>query len=47
MPVYLQALALQNYRGIGPIQKLPEFRDFNFFIGANNAGKSTISRHLW
>jgi AAA domain, putative AbiEii toxin, Type IV TA system len=48
MPVYLQALALQNYRGIGPIiQKLPAFRDFNFFIGANNAGKSTILDFLY
>jgi predicted ATPase len=51
MPVYLRALALQNYRGIGnTIQKMPEFKTFNFFIGANNAGKSTIlnfiSRHL-
>ena len=51
MPVYLRALALQNYRGIGDaIQKMPDFKSFNFFIGANNVGKSTvlnfISRHL-
>jgi predicted ATPase len=43
MPIYLHALALTNYKGIGPkIQKLISFREFNFFIGANNAGKSTI-----
>lgn len=43
MPVYLKALALRNYRGIGDdIQKMPAFKTINFFIGANNAGKSTI-----
>jgi energy-coupling factor transporter ATP-binding protein EcfA2 len=43
VPVFLQALALQNFRGIGPeLQKLGPFRDFNFFIGTNNAGKSTV-----
>lgn len=43
MPVYLKALALRSYRGIGDdIQMMPEFATFNFFIGANNAGKSTV-----
>jgi predicted ATPase len=43
MPIFLHGLALQNYRGIGgEIQKLAPFREFNFFIGANNAGKSTV-----
>ena len=43
MPVYLKALALRNYRGIGDtIQKMSDFKTFNFFIGANNAGKSTV-----
>ncbi len=51
MPVYLRALALRNYRGISDtLQKMPEFKTFNFFIGANNVGKSTvlnfISRYL-
>ncbi len=47
MPVYLHALALQHYRGIGPkIQKLRSFQEFNFFIGANNSGKSTILDYL-
>ncbi len=51
MPVYLKALSLKNYRGIGDEpQFMPSFKEFNFFIGANNAGKSTIlnfiSRHL-
>ncbi|MBD8546073.1 ATP-dependent nuclease [Sphingomonas sp. CFBP 8760] len=43
MPIYLKALSLKNYRGIGSAaQKMPAFKTFNFFIGANNAGKSTI-----
>lgn len=49
--IYLQGLKLTNYRGIGPDeQTLAPFKAFNFFIGANNAGKSSvlsfISRHL-
>jgi hypothetical protein len=51
LTIYLRALALKNYRGIGDgYQRLPAFKRFNFFIGANNAGKSTIldfiSRHV-
>lgn len=47
MPIYLHALALQHFRGIGPeMQKLRSFREFNFFIGANNSGKSTILDYL-
>jgi predicted ATPase len=51
MSVFLHALALRNYRGIGSeYQYLADLKKFNFFIGANNAGKSTIlnfiSRHL-
>jgi predicted ATP-dependent endonuclease of OLD family len=43
MPVYLEALALQYYRGIGPeVQYIAPFSDMNFFIGPNNAGKSII-----
>jgi hypothetical protein len=49
--IYLQGLKLKNYRGIGPDeQTMVRFATFNFFIGANNAGKSAvlsfISRHL-
>ncbi|MBU9161492.1 ATP-dependent nuclease [Burkholderia multivorans] len=49
--VYLQGLKLTNYRGIGPQeQTMAPFKTFNFFIGANNAGKSAvlsfISRHI-
>lgn len=48
MSIYLNALALQYFRGIGSdIQKLKSFREFNFFIGANNAGKSTILNYLY
>jgi AAA ATPase domain len=51
MAVFLHGLLLSNYRGIGSdCQRLPNFKMFNFFIGANNAGKSTflnfISKHL-
>jgi predicted ATP-dependent endonuclease of OLD family len=51
MSIYLEGLAIQFFRGIGPTkQKLGPFKDFNFFVGANNAGKSTvldlIHRHL-
>ncbi|MBB3393034.1 hypothetical protein FHT82_005823 [Rhizobium sp. BK275] len=43
MTVFLHALSLKFYRGIGSeAQKLRDFRDFNFFIGTNNAGKSTV-----
>lgn len=49
--IYLQGLKLTNYRGIGAAeQTMAPFRTFNFFIGANNAGKSAvlsfISRHI-
>ncbi len=43
MPVFLHGLSLQFYRGIGPErQRMGPFKDFNFFIGPNNAGKSTV-----
>ena len=42
MPIYLEALSLRNYRGIREEQVMSGFRDFNFFIGANNAGKSIV-----
>ncbi|WP_051310739.1 ATP-dependent endonuclease [Bradyrhizobium sp. Cp5.3] len=43
MSVYLDGLSIQFFRGIGPEkQKLGPFKDFNFFVGANNAGKSTV-----
>jgi hypothetical protein len=51
MPVFLNGLGLTRYRGIGPkTQYMAPFAEFNFFIGANNAGKSIvlnfISKHL-
>lgn len=40
---YLHGVALKNYRGIGDeTQYIGKFSQFNFFIGPNNAGKSTI-----
>lgn len=43
MAGFLRTLAIKNYRGIGPdFVKMPRFARFNFFIGANNVGKSTV-----
>lgn len=42
MTVFLHGLSLKNFRGIGAAQYLEPFRKFNFFIGANNVGKSTV-----
>ncbi len=43
MPVFLHGLALQFYRGIGSeMQFIAPFGDMNIFVGANNAGKSTV-----
>ncbi|MCE8442413.1 ATP-binding protein [Rhodovulum sulfidophilum] len=51
MSIYLNAIALQFYKGIGPeMQYVAPFSEMNFFIGANNSGKSIIlnfiSQHL-
>src|SRR5689334_19437554 len=50
MTVFLHGLKLQSYRGIRAAQTMGPFQKFNFFIGANNAGKSTVlnflQRHL-
>lgn len=43
MPTYLEGLAIQFYRGIGPeTQYIAPFSDMNFFVGANNSGKSIV-----
>lgn len=43
MATYLNGLTLQYYKGIGAdIQRLAPFTDFNFFIGVNNSGKSSV-----
>jgi predicted ATPase len=49
--IFLEGIALANYRGIGDdIVRLGPFQRFNFFIGQNNSGKSTflyfIAKHL-
>jgi AAA15 family ATPase/GTPase len=48
--IYLKALQLAGFKGLGADrQTIGPFQRFNFFIGANNSGKSTIldfiSRH--
>ena len=41
--VYLAGIALRNYRAVGnEPQFFGPFKRFNFFIGANNSGKSTV-----
>lgn len=40
---FIHGVALANYRGIGgDLQRIGPFEQFNFFIGENNSGKSTI-----
>ncbi|MFP3490578.1 hypothetical protein R0K20_23545, partial [Staphylococcus sp. SIMBA_130] len=40
-------MAIQFYRGIGPnTQYIAPFSEMNFFIGANNAGKSIVLNFL-
>jgi predicted ATP-dependent endonuclease of OLD family len=47
MPTYLEGLAIQFYRGIGPeAQYIAPFSSMNFFVGANNSGKSIVLNHL-
>lgn len=41
--IFLKGLQLSGFRGIGKeLQTLSPFQKFNFFIGANNSGKSTV-----
>lgn len=47
---FLSGISLSNFRAIGAKTYIGPFQDINFFIGPNNAGKSTIllflSRYL-
>ncbi|MCE8555596.1 AAA family ATPase [Ruegeria pomeroyi] len=41
--VFLDAVAIRFYRGIGAeMQRIGPFSEINFFVGANNAGKSIV-----
>lgn len=40
--VFLSGISLQNFRAIGDRCRIGSFQDVNFFIGPNNAGKSTV-----
>ena len=43
MNSFIKSLYIKNYRGIGDeAQKLHELKKINLFVGANNAGKSTV-----
>jgi len=47
MTIFLNAISAQFYRGIGTeAQYISPFASVNFFIGSNNAGKSTVLRLL-
>ena len=41
--IFLHGIKLRNFRGFGPSeQTFAPFKSFNFFIGANNSGKSAV-----
>lgn len=41
--IYLPGLALAYYKGFGPnVQFMGPFKAINFFVGANNSGKSSV-----
>ncbi|WP_460410663.1 MULTISPECIES: AAA family ATPase [unclassified Pseudomonas] len=41
--IYLKGLQLAGFKGLGKeLQTIAPFQRFNFFIGANNSGKSTV-----
>ncbi|WP_444668328.1 AAA family ATPase [Cereibacter changlensis] len=43
MAIFLEGVAARFYRGIGPdVQFIAPFSRMNFFIGANNSGKSIV-----
>jgi len=42
MTIVLHGLSLTNYRGIGRNERIGPFGRCNFFIGANNVGKSAV-----
>jgi len=47
MAVYLEGLAIQFYRGIGPeTQYMGGFSGMNFFVGSNNSGKSIVLKAI-
>ena len=47
MSVFLHGLELQFYRGIGATaQRMAPFKQLNFFVGANNSGKSTVLKFI-
>ncbi|MBN8648481.1 MAG: AAA family ATPase [Caulobacterales bacterium] len=47
MSKIINGLSLRNYRGIGDLkQTITGLKKFNFFIGKNNSGKSTILNFL-
>lgn len=39
---FLEGVSLENFRAIGDRQFIGPFQDINFFVGPNNAGKSTV-----
>lgn len=45
--IHINGIALANYKGIGKeIEYISPFKRFNFFIGANNSGKSCVLNFL-
>ncbi len=47
MSIQLHGIGIRFYRGIGAeLQKIGPFSEYNFFIGENNSGKSTVLNFL-
>ena len=47
MTIFLHGVAIANYKGYGPdVNYIGPFDRFNFFIGANNSGKSSVLEML-
>lgn len=40
--IFLHGISVTNFRGIATEQRVGPFQEINFFIGPNNAGKSTL-----
>lgn len=40
--VFLDGLAMQHLRVIGPKAMIGPFQDINFFVGPNKVGRSTV-----
>jgi len=47
LSIEVNGLRLGGFRSLGQAQTIAPLRRFNFFVGANNSGKSTVLRFLY